>query len=602
MSAEQDYDWLRLSFRNSEKGRPAALPWWSINCPFHDEKENSCGFNVRTGTVTCRACGVQLSARDACEKLNIAWQGPEEWQPKPRDRNATPDNVWDYSNEHGEAVFRVKRFDPETPEGRKRFEQWTRIDGQWVSSKKMRPPIYNLPAVLAAPRDETLWIGEGEKVCDTLAHLGLLGTTTAGGANAFAAADISALRKLRGRVCVIVPDNDAPGEAYAREWAAALRDAGAVVLTIRLPGLAAREDLHDWIWTHGRRKEELLALLDEQLAQGRDAIQLAGILEDALSAVAKGQSDAREVLLRRVMSIGAAKENRPVRASKCIAIFAESIRSGRTMDRIGFGIPNLDDALDGLERGEMISIGAAPGFGKTSLLGQMCLHTALQGWDVLLVSQEMTLGQIGARLCAMYFGVAPRRLTAEQCDELERLYKDLPLEVYEGNVDLDSLKALCREWRWRVPKPRLFGVDYLQLIDYQKMTEVDFTNLATRQIKLLAKELDCTAALLGQGSKAARMAEQPDMGFFRGSSGIESNSDRVVILWDEPGCCDDPAELYKHCRAWLVKNRFGFASFVRLIFQGPLTKFIEAKQLTTLPSRANFAGQHSQVVMQDVDF
>ena len=73
-------------------------------------------------------------------------------------------------------------------------------------------PLYRLVELLAS--SGRVYVVEGEKAADAVASLGLVATTSAGGAKAAAKTDWS---PLAGRKVVILPDNDAPGEAYAAE-------------------------------------------------------------------------------------------------------------------------------------------------------------------------------------------------------------------------------------------------------------------------------------------------------------------------------------------------------------------------------------------------
>ena len=78
------------------------------------------------------------------------------------------------------------------------------------------------------------------------------------------------------------------------------------------------------------------------------------------------------------------------------------------------GWPLLDEETGGYQKGDLIVQVARPGMGKTYLL----LHQALAAWNkgarVLLVSMEMSLGQIGNRLFGLHAGINPMFIRKSQ--------------------------------------------------------------------------------------------------------------------------------------------------------------------------------------------
>ena len=108
---------------------------------------------------------------------------------------------------------------------------------------------------------------EGEKDADRLASLGHLVTTSAGGAKGwhehlnpyFADRDV-----------IIVPDNDKAGEDYARSIFEGIKDVAASIKVLRLPGLADKEDVSDWL-NAGRTNEEFIQLARKAPAYEEEA-------------------------------------------------------------------------------------------------------------------------------------------------------------------------------------------------------------------------------------------------------------------------------------------------------------------------------------------
>ena len=107
-------------------------------------------------------------------------------------------------------------------------------------------PLYNLPAILAAPPEATIVLLEGEKCTDLATDLGLpIATTSAHGAKS---PQLSDWTPLAGRTVAILGDADADGMGYVTKVAALLAalDPPAQVRIISLPGLSDGEDIEQW--------------------------------------------------------------------------------------------------------------------------------------------------------------------------------------------------------------------------------------------------------------------------------------------------------------------------------------------------------------------
>ena len=179
--------------------------------------------------------------------------------------------AYDYVDESENLLFQVVRYEP------KGFSQ-RRPDGKdgWIyNTEGVRRVLYRLPEVQAAKAtQETVFVVEGEKDADSGHSLGLVCTTAPGGAGKWRDEYSHA---LRGAIVVLVPDNDAPGEAHAEQAAASLRKHGASVQVIHLPSSA--KDLSDFIATGGTR-EGLERLVQAAKSTSRLTIQTAAELAD----------------------------------------------------------------------------------------------------------------------------------------------------------------------------------------------------------------------------------------------------------------------------------------------------------------------------------
>jgi hypothetical protein len=184
--------------------------------------------------------------------------------------------TYDYVDERGEMLYQVIRFEP------KDFRQ-RRPDGagEWLwNLDGVRRVLYRLP-LLATNPERAVFVVEGEKDVDNLAHLGIIATTNPGGAGKWRP-EYSDF--LRGRHVIILPDNDGPGLSHAKAVAASLNEIAASIKILELPGLPPKGDVSDWLAAGGTRDRLLeLALrgdvweCDSLLADGAPVSELGNV-------------------------------------------------------------------------------------------------------------------------------------------------------------------------------------------------------------------------------------------------------------------------------------------------------------------------------------
>ena len=117
-------------------------------------------------------------------------------------------------------------------------------------------------------------IVEGEKAADAARSIGLTATTSAHGSDSPHKSDWS---PLAGKDCVILPDNDEPGDKYANVVVAILATLTppVSVKVVQLPQLPEHGDIVDWIDAHGDAAEpEDFRRQVEALADQAKAIQI----------------------------------------------------------------------------------------------------------------------------------------------------------------------------------------------------------------------------------------------------------------------------------------------------------------------------------------
>jgi hypothetical protein len=158
--------------------------------------------------------------------------------------------VYDYIDDQGEVRYQVRRFEPKT------FRQ-CRPDGKggWLFNMDGVEALpYNLHKILARP-DEPVFIVEGEKAAEKVATLGLLATTSHGGAKKWQPV---LNQYFAGRNVVVLADNDDAGREHADIVIGNLFGVAGRIKRVELDGLPPKGDVVDWL-DSGKGIEDLTA-------------------------------------------------------------------------------------------------------------------------------------------------------------------------------------------------------------------------------------------------------------------------------------------------------------------------------------------------------
>jgi putative DNA primase/helicase len=237
---------------------------WVCRCPAHDDHNPSLSIEARGGKAVfiCRAGCDQKAVIAALRKRGV-WPEPEEDPKCKRKRLGPIVATYGYRDETGALRYQVLRYEPKDEPKTFRQRRPNGTDGGFIwNTNGVTPLPYRLPDLLA-DRGATVFIVEGEKDVDNLAEIGILATCNTGGAVREGEGkwqpEIS--RWFAGRNVVIVPDNDEPGRAHARDVAAKLAGIAASIRILELPGLQPKGDVSDWI-DQGGDAAELERLAD----------------------------------------------------------------------------------------------------------------------------------------------------------------------------------------------------------------------------------------------------------------------------------------------------------------------------------------------------
>jgi len=141
-------------------------------------------------------------------------------RPAPAQSRGEPVKVYEYRDSTGKLLAVKGRFETPNPDGKpeKRF-LWRLPEGSWRDGIKqafplgvVEMPLWRAERLVTAPKDQRVWLTEGEKACEAVEARQELAVCAAWGASQ---ADFGlAFEALRGRDVLLWPDNDQPGREY----------------------------------------------------------------------------------------------------------------------------------------------------------------------------------------------------------------------------------------------------------------------------------------------------------------------------------------------------------------------------------------------------
>ncbi len=139
-------------------------------------------------------------------------------------------------------------------------------------------------------------------------------------------------------------------------------------------------------------------------------------------------------------------------------------------------------------------------------------------------------------------------------------------------MTVQQMKAKLR----RVKNLGLVIIDYLQLMESTSRSDnrVVIISEITRQLKIMAKELNVPIILLSQLSRGpeSRTDKRPMLSDLRESGSIEQDADIVLFLYrDGYYNKESPNQNISECL--IAKNRHGETGTVNLIWDGQYTRF-----------------------------
>lgn len=201
---------------------------------------------------------------------------------------------WEYHDINGSLVGAVLRWN--LPGGDKTYRPISlHPDGKWRATAMPQPrPLYQLPLLSV---NDTIYVAEGEKCADALASVGLIATTSSGGASAAKHTDWT---PLGDKTVIILPDKNDAGARYAESVRGLVEAAGGKPYILNLPDLPDNKDVADWIDARRAAGRSTDQILDELLALTRRLVS--GLGSDILPVVTGQELDSAQYVMRYAVS------------------------------------------------------------------------------------------------------------------------------------------------------------------------------------------------------------------------------------------------------------------------------------------------------------
>jgi replicative DNA helicase len=327
--------------------------------------------------------------------------------------------------------------------------------------------------------------------------------------------------------------------------------------------------------------------------------ELVKISNDIIGDATGGEADASQLLDKAEQSIYDIRQGKerggPTKLSEIIVndvyqrlteITGEDKEKHKSIST-GFG--TLDKLITGLNKGNLIIIGARPAMGKTSFALNMAQNISMGfGKKCVFFCLEMTKEELAERVLASQAGVESSKLKSGELntDEWVRLgnaagqFNDVQLYIDDtAAISVPEIKSRVR----RMKNVDCVIIDYLGLIkSAKKENRVQEVSDITRNLKMMAKNLNVPViccAQLSRGTEGHGKSHRPQLADLRESGTIEQDADVVLFLYREDyykGELDDDKqdEVDANKTELIVaKNRHGATGTVDLIFDKEYTRF-----------------------------
>jgi replicative DNA helicase len=311
-----------------------------------------------------------------------------------------------------------------------------------------------------------------------------------------------------------------------------------------------------------------------------------GQAEKAIYEIAeKGQSGALERL--------------EVSVEKVINRFEDIHKDSSVLRGLKTGFYQLDKAINGLQKTDLIILAARPGVGKTSLAMNIVSNAAINhGAKCAVFSLEMGREQLAQRMLCSVANVSMAKALRGDLDEHDwiKIWKaDKKLKNADIFVDDNAMNtpsqvlSKCRKLKREKGGLDLVVIDYLGLMKSDSKSDNRQNEVAdiSRQLKILAKEIEAPVLSLCQLNRSVESRDtkdgkpaKPMLSDLRDSGSIEQDADMVWFIHRDMSAKEISEDKTGNYTAELIiaKFRNGQPGSVFLGWDGSRTSFVNLEK------------------------
>jgi KaiC/GvpD/RAD55 family RecA-like ATPase len=249
-------------------------------------------------------------------------------------------------------------------------------------------------------------------------------------------------------------------------------------------------------------------------------------------------------------------------------------RSEYQKPEMPIGLAVIDKHTWGLRRGEIFTIAARPGVGKTSIAISIAARLAREGKRILFFTSEMSIDSTYDRLLQVLSGLPGDKFTTGKFTDDDRTRLDAAYEELKGfgirlalcdacSPDISQVKHVANE-----VKPDLLIYDHIQHIGGETDGARANVSKFVRGLKDVARELGCAVLALSQIRRLLKDLKtgkevRPTISDLKESGTIEEESGAVLLL---SVLSEEPDSPIRHLYTELAKNRYGPITVVGVEF------------------------------------
>lgn len=268
----------------------------------------------------------------------------------------------------------------------------------------------------------------------------------------------------------------------------------------------------------------------------------------------------------------------------------ELYRNKNALRGLKTGFKDLDKITAGLQKGDLVIVGARPSMGKTTFAQNIAYNAAsINKVGVLFFSMEMGAAEIVDRIISDVSGVdnwqiRTGNLTEDNFSQIEEALSemgDIPLYIDDrSGLSISEIRNRARRAKYE-HDIGLIIIDYLTLIkggDRYKGNRVQEVTEISQGLKHLARELNVPVVALAQLNRevTGRDDPRPVLSDLRESGSIEQDADLVMMLHrvDYYHKHEEGYENTNITEVLIEKHRHGRTGKIELYFHPELLRFM----------------------------